>query len=229
MSIPAFGESVFLPWVSPISLGGRFVSSEQPEKNIAVTRISHKHAFMPDIESTEHTIPQLQSGKHLILLRHAKSSWADPSLEDFQRLLNKRGLRDAPDMGKRLAAKYPTPGHFASSPAARAWATSEIVAHEWGFPQEELVAVDEAYEAFTSALIDIVRQFPSTASLAVLAGHNPSITSTINSLADMDIMNVPTCGVGVLRFAVESWTEVGESGAELIDYDFPKNRPGHGT
>ena len=86
----------------------------------------------------------------------------------------------------------------------------------------------EIYEAYTSALIEIVRQFPSTASLAVLAGHNPSITTAINSLADMGIMNVPTCGVGVLRFETESWDEVGESGAELIDYDFPKNRPGHG-
>ncbi|MBL63452.1 MAG: histidine phosphatase family protein [Opitutae bacterium] len=170
-------------------------------------------------------IPQSQSGKKLVLIRHAKSSWGDASLDDFDRPLNPRGFRDAPDMGQRLAEKHQVPDHFAASPAARAWATAEIIAQAWNFPVTSLQVVKEAYEASSSTLIELVRHFPAEAHSAALTAHNPGITRTINLLAGIRIFNVPTCGVAVLQFPVDRWTSIEVGTAELIEYDFPKNRP----
>ncbi|MBO93336.1 MAG: hypothetical protein CMI32_00350 [Opitutales bacterium] len=183
---------------------------------------------MTEQESAESPDPQPQSGKLLILVRHAKSSWDAPQLDDFARPLNTRGFRDAPDMGKRLAAKYPKLDHFASSPAVRAWTTAEILADAWNFPHEKLQPEPTAYEASTATLIDLVRKFPSDATTAALAAHNPGITLTFNLLAGTHIANVPTCGVAILRFPVDSWPEVSEGEGVLVEYDFPKNSPGLG-
>ena len=82
-----------------------------------------------------------------------------------------------------------------------------------------------AYEASSSTLIDLVRKFPPPAATAVIAAHNPGTTRVVNLLACSQILNVPTCGVAVLRFPVDSWSEVREGEGELMEYDFPKNRP----
>ena len=74
--------------------------------------------------------------KRLYLIRHAKSSWKDSSLDDFERPLNKRGRRDAPFMGKRLYRHHVRPDLVISSPAKRAISTSQLIAKEIDFPQE---------------------------------------------------------------------------------------------
>ncbi|NIV19825.1 MAG: histidine phosphatase family protein, partial [Gammaproteobacteria bacterium] len=70
--------------------------------------------------------------KTLYLVRHAKSSWDDPSLADRDRPLNKRGKRNAPDMGQRLAAQGFKPQLIISSPANRARTTAGVIAGELG-------------------------------------------------------------------------------------------------
>jgi phosphohistidine phosphatase len=201
------------------------VSSPQPKKNIALGKMSHNTVFMTEQENAESTNPQPQSNKLLILVRHAKSSWENLRLNDFDRPLNSRGLRDAPEMGKRLVAKYSPPDHFVSSPAVRAWATAELIANAWNFPSDKLLQVPDAYEASASTLLGIVGEFPPNATSAALVAHNPSITILVNFLAGMEIANVPTCGVAVIRFSVKNWQEIEGGVGELVEYDFPKNHP----
>ncbi|MDH3511983.1 MAG: histidine phosphatase family protein [Gammaproteobacteria bacterium] len=70
--------------------------------------------------------------KRLTLLRHAKSSWNNPSLDDRDRPLNKRGERDAPMMGQRLLKKSTRPSLILTSPAKRARQTARLIAREIG-------------------------------------------------------------------------------------------------
>jgi len=184
---------------------------------------------MSENEKEDSKNPQPQSGKLLILVRHAKSSWKNLELSDFDRPLNKRGLRDAPEMGHRLASKYSAPDHFASSPAARAWATAKLIANAWNFPEDKLLPLPAAYEASASTLLGIVSEFPSEAKSAVLAAHNPSTTILVNFLTGSDIPNVPTCGVAVIHFPIANWEEIAEGGGELVEYDFPKNLTGESS
>lgn len=128
-------------------------------------------------------------------------------------------------MGCRLASKYPTPDHFASSPAVRAWSTAKILAQAWEYPVEKINPTAAAYEASPATLIKLVRKFPSTATSAAMTAHNPGITYLVNALAGSGIPSMPTCSVAVIDFAVDSWAEVREGDGELVEYDFPKNRP----
>ena len=68
--------------------------------------------------------------KTLVLVRHAKSSWGKPGLEDRDRPLSRRGKRDAPRMGKRLAKQGVKPDLVLSSPARRALATAPSISSE---------------------------------------------------------------------------------------------------
>ena len=70
--------------------------------------------------------------KSLLIIRHAKSDWDNSSLNDFDRPLNKRGKRDAPEMAKRLLGKKISIDAFVSSPALRAFTTCKIIAQEYG-------------------------------------------------------------------------------------------------
>ena len=81
--------------------------------------------------------------KTLYLVRHAKSSWKDSSLDDRDRPLNKRGRRAAPDMGQRLAAQGHHPELIISSPANRARSTAKKIAEEIGY-DPSLIRLDEA-------------------------------------------------------------------------------------
>lgn len=163
--------------------------------------------------------------KRLVLLRHAKSSWSDPSLADFDRPLNKRGKRDAPAMGLRLANLGIDPDQIISSPAKRARRTATAVAAALDFPREEIEFADAIYGADCDTLLDIVRGL-GNADEVLLVGHNPGFTDLGNMLTDSPIDNLPTCGVVILDFDVSSWSQVGLGDGLRVAYDSPKRAPG---
>lgn len=173
-------------------------------------------------------IPEaLQAMKTLILIRHAKSSWKDHSLPDHERPLSKRGKRDAPTMGRRLAERGIEVELMLSSPATRAMATAEAVAEEIGCPWDEIVADERLYEADTEELLTVVEDQDDWVDCLLLVGHNPGLTALVNYLSRVDIDNLPTCGVVDLRYDVTRWAEI--AAAEplqcVLDYPRKKRRP----
>ena len=91
--------------------------------------------------------------KTLTLVRHAKSSWDDTELADFDRPLNRRGERDAPEMARRLAATGDPPDRIVSSPALRALQTARVLAPALGIDPASLVTESRVYEASYSRLV----------------------------------------------------------------------------
>ncbi len=83
--------------------------------------------------------------KTLLLIRHAKSSWNDPEMDDFDRPLNKRGKLNAPEMATRLLSRGVVPELIISSPAKRACSTARIMAKEWKYPKEAILLEEELY------------------------------------------------------------------------------------
>lgn len=160
--------------------------------------------------------------KRLLLCRHAKSSWKDITLEDIDRPLNKRGKRDAPEMGRRLAAGGIKPDMIISSPARRARKTARQLAKLTGFGKKNVILLREVYAASANELLAIVREFDDAASVVFVVGHNPETTVLANMLGDLDIDNVPTCGVVALDFAVDSWQQIGETKGTLVFFDYPR-------
>ena len=164
--------------------------------------------------------------KELTLVRHAKSSWKDRDLADFDRLLNARGKSDAPLMGRRLAARGRRPDLVLSSPAKRALATLKKIAQEVGFSERDIVTDNRAYEADARELLFLVREIDDVHHDVLLCGHNPGLTDFSNLISNCIIDNIPTCGVVSIRFPVESWRDVMPGSGELLYFDYPKRDEG---
>ena len=159
--------------------------------------------------------------KTLVLVRHAKSSWVDSDLADFDRPLKKRGKKNAPDMANRLKNILSDIDGIISSDAKRAYDTARIFSKSFG--GVKIKTDEDLYLASSKKIIKVVRKVKDKHDTVCLFAHNPGITMAVNQLSKASIMNVPTCGMAVIRFDIDSWKDLAEPG-ELIHYDFPKNK-----
>ena len=158
--------------------------------------------------------------KKLIIIRHAKSDWEDKNLDDFQRPLNERGLRNAPLMGQRLKQKNLIPDLILSSPASRAISTATIIAQEVGY-SKEIIQNQYIYEAYVNNLQEIISYIHDSEETVFLVGHNPGVSALAYMLCDLK-ESIPTCATVEIDFDVDSWQDVSKENSKLISYDFPK-------
>ena len=161
--------------------------------------------------------------KTLTLVRHAKSSWKDTSLSDRDRPLNKRGERDAPEMGRRIAAAGIRPSLIVSSPAVRAWTTARIIADKIGYPREFLQRDKRLYLASVNGILDVIVGQDTAFNSLMIVGHNPGFTDFANYLVPGLTNNIPTAGVVSVQLDTDDWSLYDRPGVELLLYDFPKN------
>lgn len=162
--------------------------------------------------------------KMLYIIRHAKSSWDDPSLDDFSRPLNERGEKDAPRMGKRLKEKHITPDLLISSPAKRALKTCKAIAKVLDYPKEKIVEEKKLYHADASQIFSIVSKIKEPHDVVMIFGHNPGFTEFANTLLNQSIMNIPTAGVVAGKLDIKSWKEIHPGCGQLLFFDFPKSK-----
>ena len=162
--------------------------------------------------------------KDLILVRHAKSSWKEHALRDHERPLNKRGKRDAPEMGKRLARCGYDPDLMVSSSAERALKTARTGSREsLHILAKSSLVEDRLYHAGVAELLHVIRGVDDSVDSMMLFGHNPGLTDIANHIGPREILNMPTCAVLHLRFEAESWAEVGKTPVDEVMYDYPKS------
>jgi len=135
--------------------------------------------------------------KTLYLLRHAKSSWKDMSLSDFDRPLNKRGKHDAPMMAAKLKEMHICPEIILSSPAKRARKTAEIFAKTLHAP---LKTDDRLYEAHTEDFDTVAKEAFADHDSIMLVSHNPGLTLYNDTVSDVPIVNIPTTGIVAIDF-----------------------------
>lgn len=159
--------------------------------------------------------------KTLYLLRHAKSSWAEPGCRDIDRPLNQRGLRDAPLMAQRLLDSGAELDLVVSSPALRTRTTAEIFSQVFQLQAEQLLFEPRIYLAGTGHLLQLVQQFDETANAIMLVGHNPALTDFANAMAGLAIENIPTCGLLTLSLAEEHWALADFGQASMLAFDIP--------
>ena len=166
----------------------------------------------------------LSDCKQLLICRHAKSSWNDASLRDFDRPLNKRGERDAPEMGRRLAQRGIRPDLIMASSAVRALQTAHHYANQLAYPLDRLLTNPHQYAATTRQLITLLQGTAPEVQTLLLVGHNPESTELANLLGGLNIDNIPTSGIVGLSFALSSWQELAPGTGKLLFYDYPKQQ-----
>ena len=160
--------------------------------------------------------------KSLYIIRHAKSSWATPTLPDFERPLNKRGLNDAPLMGRVLAEKGIKVDLILASPAHRAISTARLIAAEIGYPVAEIETDRHIYHANVDDLLEIIGLIDDQYEKVAIFGHNPTFTYLSNYFTNANIANMPTNGVVAVAFDTESWETISPQNASLLFFEYPK-------
>jgi phosphohistidine phosphatase len=158
----------------------------------------------------------------LTVVRHAKSSWDDADLSDFERPLNERGRRDAPAMAMWTRQAIGVPDRIVTSPALRAISTARLFADVLGIDNEQLLIHSQIYEASLSTLLRLIRGFEDTAPHVMLFGHNPGLTELCRALADCPFDSLPTGAVVHLELSGKYWENVEEGSGELLRYQFPR-------
>ncbi len=160
--------------------------------------------------------------KTLYIVRHAKSSWDDPHLDDYDRPLNNRGKQNAPEMGKYLAKSGVQPDLIISSSAKRAFSTAKKIVKELRYDQKEIVKTRDLYLASIGTTLKIIRQVEDSINSLMIFGHNPGWTDLTNYLSNAYIDNVPTCGVVAIEFDINHWVEVDKGKGKLLFFEYPK-------
>lgn len=161
--------------------------------------------------------------KKIILVRHAKSSWDDPFLNDHDRPLADRGIADAPKMAKRLKKKGIVPDLILSSTALRAAETAKITAKILGRSEDDISWEKGLFHALPNQILKIIRMQKDSVNTLLVFGHNPGFNDLITYLGG-DLDNLPTSGQFGFRLKSEHWAELSPETAEVWFFDFPKNK-----
>jgi len=160
--------------------------------------------------------------KTLYLIRHAKSSWNYPELEDFERPLSKRGRESALLMGTILKKLKAAPDLVISSPANRTAMTARMLADAIHYPLDKIQYSETLYMADENVLIQVIKNMSDSVKRAMLIGHNPGLTGLANTIGDQPIENIPTGGVCCMDLKMTSWKDLREHGGKLRFFEFPK-------
>jgi phosphohistidine phosphatase len=147
--------------------------------------------------------------KTLLILRHAKSSWNDPALDDHERPLNKRGRRDAPPMGELVREYGLIPDVIISSDAVRARLTAEAVAEAARYAGEILLD-PRLYLACSADILSLLTMVRENAGTVMIVGHNPGLETLVEQLTG-ERQDLPTAALAQIGLPIDQWRDLKRS------------------
>lgn len=139
-------------------------------------------------------------------MRHAKSSWKDPSLHDHERPLNKRGQRDAPLMGLLANDNELIPNIILCSTAKRARQTVDKFLETCDFPGE-IEYDDSLYHADYATYLDLLSELDDEIQRAMIVGHNPEMSYFLQVICD-EYEHMPTSALAHISFPIDDWNSL---------------------
>ena len=158
-----------------------------------------------DVDNVE-GVTLLPRMKTLLVLRHAKSSWNDPALDDHERPLNKRGRRDGPRMGELVREYGLIPDVVISSDAVRARLTAEAVAEAARYAGEILLD-PHLYLACPADILSLLRTVRENAETVMIVGHNPGLEELVEQLTG-ERQDLPTAALAQIGLPIDQWRDL---------------------
>ncbi|MGB0467211.1 MAG: SixA phosphatase family protein [Pontibacterium sp.] len=159
--------------------------------------------------------------RQLTLIRHAKSSWNDPALNDFDRPLNARGLKDLPGLAQRIVAFNLRPDLILCSGAKRTRETARGITETLGLPFSNVLLIPELYEGCYETLLNTLQNQPDTYPHIMLIGHNPGLTDLGHFLTQEPVARFPTAAIMHIHLSITRWSELAESCGTQTRFDYP--------
>ncbi|MGC4101068.1 SixA phosphatase family protein [Ferruginibacter sp.] len=161
--------------------------------------------------------------KTLLIIRHAKSDQGFFG-NDFERPLNDRGKRDAPEMAKRIRSRNIAIDAFVSSPAVRAKKTAEFFCEVYNQKLSDIIFISSLYHAPAPEFYEVIRSLDDKYDTIAIFAHNPGITYFVNELvANTRVDNMPTAAVFAIQMPSGQWKDFASSKKEFLFFDYPKN------
>ncbi len=160
--------------------------------------------------------------KTLYLLRHAKSSWQKPDLDDFERPLLEKGLKRSKLMIDYLHEHDIKIDLIISSPAVRAFATAEIFARALNYPVNNIRKERKLYFGDTDSFYEQFFDVPKQVNSMMLVGHNPTITTFANQFLEKKIDFLPTSGIVSISFNTDQWEKAGVAKRKINFVIYPR-------
>ena len=161
--------------------------------------------------------------KTLLIIRHAKS---DQSFfgNDFERPLNERGKKDAPEMAKRLLDRDINIDAFVASPAKRAKRTAELFCETYKQNTGDIVFISALYHAPAREFYEVIKTLDDKLDTIAIFAHNPGISYFVNELInDTRVDNMPTCAIFAVQMNIDHWKDFAKAKKELLFFDYPKS------
>ena len=160
--------------------------------------------------------------KTLFVIRHAKAETAF-TLNDFERPLNERGKKDAPEMAMRLLRDKVKIDAFVASPATRAKQTAESFATAYDTKKKDVVYISALYHAPSEIFFETVAQLDDDLKRVAIFAHNPGITHFVNDLGTTaNIDNMPTCAIFAITADITDWAGFNKAKKDFLFFDYPK-------
>jgi len=159
--------------------------------------------------------------KKLTIVRHAKSDWGSVSIGDFDRPLNKRGIRDLPVMAKLFTERVSDVDKVLSSPALRAKSTAIEFSKFLGISENNILFFQDLYLAELTTLMKQLNHLSDSVNHAIIFGHNPGL-SDLGTHISGEYLSFPTCAILELELHVKSWSEVSSGTGSILNFDYPK-------
>jgi phosphohistidine phosphatase len=164
--------------------------------------------------------------KTLYLARHAKSSHKDPSIEDIDRPLNRRGKQDAPRIGAYLAERGEHPELILTSPARRTRATAKRFAAALGIDSECIVVQHSLYTFGDGhGVVGAIAAVDDRVQRLLIVGHNPTVTTLANRFTQHGFDEVPTSAVISVAFEIDSWRQIETARGRVAFFVWPRILP----
>jgi phosphohistidine phosphatase len=161
--------------------------------------------------------------KELLVIRHGKSSWDDPSLADHDRPLAGRGREAAPEMGRRLRLRGVVPERLVTSDAVRARDTAAALGEALGLGPEAVLLEPRLYTGSGTDVLAVVRRLDEAYERIGIVGHNPALHEFLHAASHLRLDKFPTAAVAHLRFPARRWSDIEPGSADVVDYDYPKS------
>ncbi|MGA8855344.1 MAG: histidine phosphatase family protein [Christiangramia sp.] len=158
--------------------------------------------------------------KRLVLVRHGKSSW-EHDLPDHERPLKKRAYKDAELVLNAFQHFYEPGALFWSSYAVRAHETAKMFKERLNISDNDFQVQEDLYTFNQNELLSVIKRCPDSTDKLFVFSHNPALTILVNLLGDKKIDNLPTTGLCVIDFEVDTWKEI-KKGKTILTL-MPKN------
>lgn len=143
--------------------------------------------------------------KILIVVRHAKAAWAEPAMNDQERVLDPQGVIDAQKLGQVLLQEGITPDVVLSSSAFRAFETALMILENLGLPSSLIRPKDVLYNASAETILSVIQSVDSSINKIMLVAHNPGISDFVSLVTDVSSVSMDTCDVAIVGLEIDSW------------------------